>query len=314
MFNTPILYIVFNRPELVKQSLSKIKEIAPKKLYVAADGPRKNNEEDKEKCLDVLKLIKKAVDWDCNVEYLVREENLGCGKAVSSAISWFFNNEPEGIILEDDCVPNISFFRFCQEMLAHHRYNQCIFQIAGSNWQKNQRRGKADYYYSHITSVWGWATWRDRWELYDYNIKVDSDNFYKVKRNLSKIAYNQKEVEYHLNCFKQIAVGNIDTWDYQWRFLVFLHLGKNVIPNVNLIANSGFGADGTHTFDISHWRSNLSTEQIVFPLKHPRTIKVNKKGDTFLAKNIWLNEKIENAHFLDKILKEMKRLKKKVYG
>lgn len=312
--NTPILYIVFNRPDLVKKSLAKIKEASPKKLYIAADGPRASQSTDSENCFEVRRLVKEMVDWDCTVKYLFRENNLGCGMAVSSAISWFFENELEGIILEDDCIPDLSFFKFCEELLERYRDSIDIFQIAGSNWQQGIKRGHAHYYFSNISSVWGWATWKSRWDLYNYEIDVKGVKYKKVEQNLKQISSSNSEVNYHMNCFKRTANGEIDTWDYQWRYLVLLNKGKSIVPNYNLVTNIGFGEDGTHTFDVNHWRSKLKSKSLRFPLKHPKEIKISKKADAFLAKKIWLSNKYSDQGFLIILRKVLKKIKHRLYG
>ena len=312
--DTPLLYIVFNRPELVEKSFERIQDYAPKKLYVAADGPRATKSGDNEKCANVRQYIKDNIDWECDVKYSFKDHNLGCGKAVSGAIDWFFQNEEEGIIIEDDCIPDLSFFKFCEELLDKYRNDKQIFQIAGSNWQKGNKRGDADYYFSYISSVWGWATWKDRWDLYKYIIDIDSDDYSKMKINLKEIALNQREVNFHLNCFEQTANGKIDTWDYQWRYLMFLNKGKSIVPNFNLISNVGFGEGGTHTHNISHWRSNLESRTVSFPLKHPKYIEVNKNADAYLAKHIWLVNENNNRRSLNNIVKKLKAFKHKWNG
>lgn len=311
---TAILYLVFNRLESVKKSFEPIKIIAPKRLYVSADGPRDTHDEDKEKCAKVRQYIKEHVNWNCEVHYLYRDLNLGCGKAVSEAIDWFFDKEDEGIIIEDDCVPDLSFFKFCEELLNRYRNHKNIFQIAGSNWQKGIKRGAADYYFSYISSVWGWATWRDRWDLYRYTIDLYSEDYMKMTSNLKQIALNQREVYYHLNCFEKTASGLLDTWDYQWRYLMFLNRGKNIVPNCNLISNVGFGEEGTHTLNSEHWRSKLKAKELNFPLKHPKSLSVNKKADGFLAKHIWLAHNKNNDNYIKQINQKLKKIKHKFYG
>ena len=146
MFNTPILFVIFNRLDTTFKVFEKIREIKPKKLYIAADGPRKQIEGENEKCAKV-RSIETLVDWDCEVKTLFQSENLSCGPAVSTAISWFFNNEEQGIILEDDCLPNTSFFHFCEEMLNYYKENETIMHIGGTNFQDGRMYGKADYYF-----------------------------------------------------------------------------------------------------------------------------------------------------------------------
>jgi len=172
-FNTPILFLVFNRPNTTQRVFNVIRQVKPKQLFVAADGPRRDKGADEEKC-EATREIVKQIDWDCEVKTLFREENLGCGKAVSSAITWFFENVEEGIILEDDCLPNLDFFGYCEELLDRYRDNREVMFIGGDNFQKGKKWGDASYYFSAYNHVWGWATWKRTWDIYDF--KLDSIN------------------------------------------------------------------------------------------------------------------------------------------
>ena len=157
-FNVPILLIVFNRLNTTQKVFEKIKEVKPKKFFIAADGPRKNKEGEKEKTGEVRKFILENIDWDCEVKTLFRDENLGCGKSVSGAITWFFENVEEGIIFEDDTVPDKSLFNFCEAMLNKYRLENEIKIIGGVNFQDGIKRGDASYYFTRICHIWGWAT------------------------------------------------------------------------------------------------------------------------------------------------------------
>ncbi len=307
---TPILYLVFNRLDLVEKSFAKIKDAKPQVLFVAADGPRADEIEDERKCYEVRNYVKENIDWQCEVHYFFRERNLGCGLAVSEAISWFFEHVEEGIILEDDCLPDSSFFPFCEELLNRYRGNKDVYHISGSNWQKGNKRGDADYYFSHIPGIWGWATWSDRWADYKFDIFKNKENWQKLNKRLPKITNSKEERNFHLNCFEECRDNKLDTWDYQWRFLIFLKKGLCVFPNKNLISNIGHREDGTHTLDRAHWRANLKPEKMSFPLTHPNKLRVNRKADIFLAKNIFIpnsnykkGDKIK--HYLIKIKRRL---------
>lgn len=305
---TPVLYLVFNRLDLVERSFSRIKEARPKFLFVAADGPRLNEIEDERKCFEVREYIKQNIDWECKVNYLFRNKNLGCGMAVSQAISWFFQNVKEGIILEDDCLPEDSFFPFCEELLQRYRDSKSIFHIGGSNWQKGKKRGYADYYFSQIPGVWGWATWNDRWADYEFDIFRNKENWKKMHKILPEITSSKEEVDFQIKCFNSCENNQIDTWDYQWRFLIFLKRGLCIVPNKNLISNLGHREDGAHTRDSSHWRANLETEQLKFPIKHPKKIVANRKADKFLADHLFLNKAADEKI----VYKFVTRIKKKI--
>ena len=153
-----VLFIIFNRPETTQRVFDAIRLAKPTRLYIAADGPRENKTGEKELCEQARK-IAQNVDWDCEVKTLFQKENLGCGKAVSHAISWFFENEDMGIILEDDCLPHQSFFKYCEELLEKYKNNDRIGIISGNNFQKKRKIGSFSYYFSDIVNIWGWATW-----------------------------------------------------------------------------------------------------------------------------------------------------------
>ena len=289
-----VLYIVFNRPDLVELSLAIIREARPKRLYVAADGPRDDRPEDVALCTMVREIVADQVDWGCELITRYQDHNLGCGKAVSSAMDWFFAHEEQGIILEDDCMPHLSFFDFCDELLERYKEDKRIFQVSGSNWQRGNKRGNSTYYFSHISSVWGWATWKDRWEMYSYHLPDRAEDWETVSTNLDSIASSDEEKNYHIRCFKRTALGEIDTWDYQWRFLMMMEMGLNAVPNVNLVSNAGHRSDGTHTTNAGHWRAELPVAGISFPITHPPKVLANSDADQFLAETIWVPKQSSN--------------------
>jgi GT2 family glycosyltransferase len=162
---TAILILLFNRPETTIRVFDKISQIKPQRLYIASDGPRKNFDGEKEKVKKVREIATR-VDWPCEVKTLFRNENLGCKKGVSSAITWFFEQEEQGIILEDDCVPNLDFFTFCESLLDRYAEDERVSVITGNNFQNNKWRGDASYYFSKYNHCWGWASWRRSWKDY----------------------------------------------------------------------------------------------------------------------------------------------------
>ncbi|WP_207424486.1 FkbM family methyltransferase [Desertivirga brevis] len=262
---SPVLFLIFNRPEQTKLVFDRIREAKPTKLYIAADGPRPERNE-----LDSCKAtrdIVKHIDWQCEVKTLFREENLGCKEAVSSAIDWFFQNEEEGIILEDDCLPSNDFFRFCDTLLEKYRFDSRIRHISGCNLQHGRFRGDHTYYFSNMTHVWGWASWRRVWKDYDKNLSNYEDH--EVFSRFIAIFREPLIAESWTNIFKMVKAGEIDTWDYQLTLINFFNHSLSIIPNYNLITNIGFGENATHTFttDDPNARIPLSSlpEQILDP-------------------------------------------------
>jgi ADP-heptose:LPS heptosyltransferase len=283
MFNTPILFVIFNRPDLTEIVFNEIRKARPAQLFIAADGPRKNNESDKILCAETRK-IAEQVDWPCKVHTLFREENLGCGKAVSSSISWFFDHVERGIILEDDCLPDPSFFMYCQSLLEHYENDQSVMHIGGVNFQNGANKINADYYFSAISHVWGWASWRRAWKKYDFNL-LDIDAFIKNK----KIERYYKEsfiANRWLSTFQDMHDHKIDTWDYQWTYCIFNNNGVSIIPNQNLISNIGFREDATHTNSGQSIYANAITNAITLPLRHDNSKTINAKADAYFLKEV----------------------------
>lgn len=275
---TPVLFIVFNRPDTTKQVFDAIRAAQPKRLYVASDGPRSGNASDAEKN-EIVRKITTNVDWDCEVKTLFRENNLGCGLGPVSALNWFFENEEEGIILEDDCLPDQSFFRYCQELLEKYRDNSKVMHITGSNFQKGWKNNKdLSYYFSHYPHEWGWATWRRAWKLYDYEVQkypelVEKDHFRNYFGSFLEKKYRLAKVK------RSYEQSNPNWWDYQWSFTLFSHLGLAIVPNVNMIENIGFGADATHTLSTADELKQNKAHEMSFPLKHPDHVVLDRKSD-----------------------------------
>jgi len=270
-FNTPILFLIFNRPECTTQTFDAIRKVKPKELYIAADGPREGKTGEKELC-EKTKDVVKNIDWDCEVKTLFREKNLGCGLAVSGAITWFFENVDRGIILEDDCVPNESFFNFCQELLEKYKSDEQIMHISGTNLQLSEVTD-ASYFFTYACYMWGWATWRRAWMKYDFQVKD-----YSKKWDFNGFVTDKFEKKYWHKLFDKVKRGKIDTWDYQWFYACWKNNGLSIMPSVNLVKNIGFGYTGTHTLG-DHFVEDLKTlplETIIHPVTITRNIKADK--------------------------------------
>lgn len=267
---TPILFLIFNRLDTTKRVFAEIRKAKPTKLYIAADGPR--NEKEKKITDEVRKFVLSNIDWPCKVKTLFRDKNLGCKYAVSSAIDWFFKNEEMGIILEDDCLPSQSFFRFCQELLERYKDKNEIMHISGTNVEKISKI-KESYFFSGCFNVWGWATWRRAWREYDVKMKdwpkwrIKSLNFMKDYSLINKIK--------SLRLYELTYRGKIDTWDYQWDFCCLKSKGISIIPKKNLIKNLGFSI-GTHTTNYKEREKSLKRYEINFPLIENKILKKNE--------------------------------------
>lgn len=280
---TPVALFIFNRPETTQRVFDEIRIAKPKKLLVVADGPR-NEPGEKDKCAAARETINN-IDWECEVIKNYADVNLGCKKRISSGISWVFENVDEAIFLEDDCLPNQSFFRFCQELLLLYRDDERIMMISGNNFQKDIRSINYSYYFSAFTHIWGWASWKRAWK--NYNILMEDWPQLKSKDFLSKILHEKKVVKYWEVIFQETYDGKIDTWDYQWLYSCWLKNGLTVIPKINLVSNVGFGVGATHTKKIGKEIVNLSSGEILFPLNHPSNVKRDFSVDKIEAEEFF---------------------------
>jgi hypothetical protein len=277
--------MIFNRPETTRRVFAAIKKERPKKLFIAADGPRANKLGEAEKCEEVRK-IATAVDWDCEVKTLFRNENLGCGRAPAGAITWFFEHVEEGIILEDDCLPSHDFFLFCAELLEKFRHDQRVMEIGGNNLLNGDyKQDGYSYYFSNHNMIWGWATWRRAWQMYDFEMKL-----YNKIRDTQYLESCFRS-EYELNYFKWIfdktigAIQNVTWWDYQWEFVRRVNNGLTIVPQKNIVLNIGLGSDATHTLDPNGTGHNLSLQGLNFPLKHPEFVMADIVRDNIFFRN-----------------------------
>lgn len=296
-FNTPILFLIFNRPDTTIKVFERIREIQPSKLFVAADGPRASKIGETEICNITKKIIEDGVDWDCKVEYLYREENIGCGLAVSSAITWFFENVDEGIILEDDCVPNHSFFKYCATLLERYRYESDILHIGGNNFQFGKKRSDGDYYFSTLGFIWGWATWKRAWKLYEFDLtKVDDINTNKFNKAFGNETFFS---EFYSEIFEKMKRKEIDTWDYQWLHAIILNEGLTICPEKNLVENIGFGPDATHTTETTVWNDINHTSDLL-SLNAPSKKEINHEADIYTLREIFGIKKVEEPSIIQK--------------
>jgi hypothetical protein len=260
----PVLFLIFNRPDTTQIVFDEIKKAKPPRLYVAADGSRKDKEGEMEKCQQTREIIKQ-VDWQCEVKTLFREENLGCGKAISSGIDWFFENEEDGIILEDDCVPEQSFFGFCEKMLDFYKDDERIMMISGTNYDIDASNYEFSYFFANYYTIWGWATWRRAWKLYDRDIKNWDD--FKNRKQLEYLFSDKKIADYYSGMVDFLNTG-FDTWDIQWWITCIVQYGLAVVPRENLISNIGWA--GIHKGNDDDYFKGSSTVSIdLTNLKHP---------------------------------------------
>jgi hypothetical protein len=261
MFKTPILFLIFNRPETTQKVFEEIKKQKPKFLYVAADGARSHIAEDQEKCKVVRDLVLEGIDWDCEVKTLFRNENLGCGKAVQSALDWFFGEVEMGIIIEDDILPDPSFFKFAEILLNRFKDNYQIFSINGYNLAYENH--KYDYGLTRYFNMWGWASWRrsndlvnKTWKTYDGISDFKKGSKFLKTLKLPTVLPHEEWICKWQHLLDSTKSGKIDTWDYQWVFSCLKNQQYCIRPNLNMINNIGFNENSTHTSQAPHIKLN----------------------------------------------------------
>jgi len=283
---SPVLFLVFNRPESTRKVFNAIREAQPPRLYIAADGPREERVKELQLCEEVRN-ITRLVDWPCEIITLFREKNLGCKLAVSSAIDWFFNHELEGIIIEDDVLPLPSFFLFCDELLEFYRNNPKIGMISGCNLVSNDIELADSYFFSKHNHIWGWASWRRAWQYYD--VHMESWPEWKKTRELSFVSKKNKMFEiYWSDIFNRTYEKKINTWDYQWTYACWKNNMLAVLPANNQTYNLGFGADATHTvMETPKYVVKSTPKPITFPLIHPIKIDANDDIDMLINRKIY---------------------------
>ena len=261
-----VIFLVFNRPTLTRRVFESIRAARPPQLFVVADGPRVDRVGESEKCAEVRRLIEEGIDWPCELVRDYSDINLGCGKRVATGITNAFRRVEEAIILEDDCLPDPTFFPFCEELLGRYRNEITVALIAGCSFQApSEASDRPSYYFSRYPHCWGWATWRRAWHFYDFEMRLWRGNRRWMKR-MFKTSAERRWWNYN---FAGTYSGLIDTWDFQWTLAVFSRGWSGIWPYHNLVCNLGFGPDATHTREVSGPSAALPVFAMKFPLVHP---------------------------------------------
>jgi hypothetical protein len=300
-----VLFIIFNRTDTTLKVLSEIKKAKPKKLYISADGPRADILNEGELCDQARNKVLEAIDWDCEVKTLFQENNLGPKEAIASAITWLFDNEEQGIILEHDCLPANSFFRFCDTLLEKYKDDQRIWLISGCNLQNGKTWGDATYYFSNLTNGWGWATWRRSWKDYDKDMTNLTSKDIEIQT--SKIFDHPLIIKEWVELFEKTKSGEINTWDYQVTFTHLLNHAVNIVPNVNLVSNIGFGPGAENTLDANSIFANVPLNEIN-EIIHPKFIVPEKQADLLnLMEEFRIPEKVEQLKKHNSYRRKFKR-------
>ena len=276
-FQTPILFLIFNRPDTTEKVFQRIRDIQPRQLFVSADGPRQHKRGEDRLCTETRKIVEK-IDWKCELQTNFSKKNLGCRIGVSSGIDWFFRHVGEGIILEDDCLPEISFFHFCEALLQYYRNDDRVMHIGGVNFQDENVRGSHSYYFSRLSHIWGWATWKRAWNKYDVDISTYPQ---LLEQNLFSSIFPVPAMrKYWKRTMDEVYEKRKDTWDTQWQYTLSVHHGLAIVPRVNLVSNIGFNLNATHTVDNFHSLANRPTAPIG-TITHPEFMVPDLRADWY---------------------------------
>jgi len=273
-FTVPILITTFNRPDSLEILMQQIAILKPSKLYISSDAARDDQNGEKE-LVERCRALATSVHWPCELKTLFRDKNLGMKTSMHQGISWFFENEPEGIILEDDCIPNQSFFRYCRDLLAFYRDDPRVMHIAGTNQQFGKKIGDASYYFSAFPPIWGWASWRRVWNLYDIEMKLFPE---MEQQQVLKHIFPDPTVVKALYCALRLTYEHKNlTWDHQLGVTIVANNGLCIVPNVNLVRNLGVKKVGPR--QLESVVSNIPTVEIKFPIVHPEFFIPNRAAD-----------------------------------
>ncbi len=279
-FSTPVVFLIFNRPDLTQRVFEVISKAKPGQLFVVADGPRFSAEA--EKCNQARAVIDR-VDWECDIHKNFSDKNLGCGRRISSGIDWVFSQVDEAIILEDDTLPVDSFFTYCQILLEHYRDDERIMTINGNNFQSGQSRSEYSYHFSKYNACWGWATWRRAWKHYDYEMRTWPE--FKQSGMLEMICEDPYEQKFWTMLFDSMYEnsGKIDTWDHQWKYACWSQNGLAIEPSVNLVSNLGFArTDATHTTGKNPMLEQILITHEIKEINHAPFVARNREADQYV--------------------------------
>lgn len=287
---TPVALIIFKRPDLTEKVFQSIRAVKPKTLLVIADGHRSERSGEEEQCATTRRIIDQ-VDWDCEVLKNYSSINLGCGIRPATGLDWVFDQVEQAIILEDDCLPDSTFFYFCEDLLNRYRDDERVMNICGSKFANSSE--PHSYYFSKYGSFWGWATWRRAWKYFDFKMT----GFSELDRDwLDKFLHDRNLSQFWFENFKMAADPNRnDIWDFQWEFACWMQHGLSIRPQVNLIRNLGFTEDATHTFntDYMSWY-NPVLESMSFPLKHPQRVIPDLQAEQIMQEQMLSYRKLGN--------------------
>jgi len=274
---TPVALFVFNRPATTRAVLEAVASARPKSLLVVADGPRSERSNDQDLCRETRRLID-DVSWPCDIVTNYSDDNLGCDERIVSGLDWVFSRVDRAIVLEDDCVPDVTFFPFCEELLDRYSDDRRVYTVRGFSPVRPRRPTDTSYHFSRINHTWGWATWARAWRHYDREMRR-----WRELRETNWL-HDRMPTAAHAQVVKRLfdeRYAGEHSWDYQWEYSALVQDGVAAVPNCNLVRNVGFGPGGTHLVDPSARMAAIAskTSPMAFPLRHPTEVTVSRETD-----------------------------------
>lgn len=282
-FPVPITLIVFNRPDLTQRVFQAVARVKPQTLFVISDGARHDRDGEAE-LIDQSRDVIGQVDWPCQVFTDYSEVNLGCKQRIASGLDWVFGQTERSIVLEDDCLPEPTFFSFCERLLTRYQDDQRIMAISGNNFQQGRSRTPHSYYFSKFPHCWGWATWRRAWQKFDLRLSSWPD--FQRCDGLQLMSDHPREAAYWSKIFERQRQEQTSSWAYAWLYSMWAESGLAILPDVNLVTNIGFDDRATHTTGTDNLLANLPTSPIE-QLIHPPRITRNREADRFTFETIF---------------------------
>jgi len=304
----PVLLTVFNRPHETRQVLSRLKQVRPEKIFIAADGPRKGRAEDQDLCDEVRGLVTQEIDWPTQLLTDFAPHNLGLRRRMASAITWALKQEDRVLVLEDDCLPDPSFFRFCTELLERYRDDQRVGVVTGDNFQPEGFELTGSYYFSRYPHCWGWATWRRAWELYDDGMSDWPE--VRESRWLKDLFPHPLEALYWRQIFDGTYSGKIQSWAYRWTYSCWRHGLLTATPVRNLVTNIGTGAAASNTRDPERGKHDLEAWAMTFPLAHAVDVTRDLTADDHAQQQAFGRAK--DPSLRGKVARSLSKIKKKL--
>jgi hypothetical protein len=271
--SVPVAFFIFNRPLPTRRVFDEIKKLKPAILLITADGPRHGADKP---LVEATRKIVEIIDWPCDVRRNYSDINLGVKRRMYTGIDWVFSQFEQAILLEDDCLPDPTFFPYCTQLLEKHKDDDRIMMISGTHMLPGQRWSDDSYYYTVMTHIWGWATWRRAWQHY----RADMPDWpSQVASGFpGDFVPSPKAAHFYSKMMADTYTGNLVAWGLAWMYAAWKRRAVSICPSVNLISNIGFGPDATHTRKVDPF-ANLPTQPMPFPLVHPKTVAANTEAD-----------------------------------